>query len=297
MKRLLLFQPTIAPYRIDLVNDLAEAFDARICLAYRNLLNQTFDYDKIEARFRFEPHYMRRWVQVRSKVLSRGYWSELDRHRPDIVVVSEFGPDAIAAILHRKLKRRHYKIVSICDDSYNMLADDNDFSALHRRLREWVVPRIDELLLVEPNACQWYREHYGKGHWFPIIANDEATRSLFSAALPISRELVENHKLDGKRVFLFVGRLIAIKNVATAIKAFSEAAIPDSAFVIVGDGSERKALEKQAQSSKSEILFTGRLEGEALYAWYNLAQCLILASIQEPFGAVTNEMLMGGVSA
>ena len=46
-KRLLIFHPTIAPYRIDFFNDLYRAFDTRVCLQYWNLRDQTFDYEKI----------------------------------------------------------------------------------------------------------------------------------------------------------------------------------------------------------------------------------------------------------
>lgn len=42
------------------------------------------------------------------------------------------------------------------------------------------------------------------------------------------------------------------------------------------------------------MIFTGRLEGLPLYAWYNVADCFVLPSTQEAFGAVTNEALVAG---
>lgn len=88
--RLLVFHRTIAPYRIDFFNDLSEAFDARVCLQYKNLLNQKFDYDKIIEQFRFNPIYLKELVRVKSLIISCNYWKQLDEHRPDIVLVSEF---------------------------------------------------------------------------------------------------------------------------------------------------------------------------------------------------------------
>ena len=44
----------------------------------------------------------------------------------------------------------------------------------------------------------------------------------------------------------------------------------------------------------NRIIFVGHKEGDKLYAWYNIAQCFVLASYQEPFGAVTNEAMLGG---
>ena len=53
MKRLLVFHPIIAPYRIDFFNCLSKAFDMKMCMMWRNLHDQTFDYSKIEAQLSF----------------------------------------------------------------------------------------------------------------------------------------------------------------------------------------------------------------------------------------------------
>lgn len=78
-----------------------------------------------------------------------------------------------------------------------------------------------------------------------------------------------------------------------AIDAFLQARIPDSVFVIIGDGEEREVLINKYGNEES-VKLLGRYEGDALYAWYNVAQVLILPSVREPFGAVTNEALMAG---
>ena len=65
-------------------------------------------------------------------------------------------------------------------------------------------------------------------------------------------------------------------------------------MVIVGDGPERESLQQHADSIEKEVIFTGRFDGDDLYAWYNLASVLVLASYQEAFGAVTNEALLAG---
>ena len=49
-----------------------------------------------------------------------------------------------------------------------------------------------------------------------------------------------------------------------------------------------------AEELGTDVLFTGRQEGEALNVWYDLADTLILASYREAFGAVTNEALLAG---
>ena len=293
----MIFHPTIAPYRIDFFNDLYCAFDTRVCLQYWNLRDQTFDYEKIYAQFAFKPHYLKEIVKIGARSLWGGFWQHLDEFDPDIVLVSEFNVTALMVLAHRFFKRKKYKVVSICDDSYNMVAEKNDFSRLHRMARRLVVPRLDNLILVEPKVTQWYQEHYNKGICFPIIKPEEKARKEYERVLPISKETVKQYCLKDKKVFLFVGRLVALKNVETIIRAFACLNQEENIFAIVGDGPERENLETLAKDLKANVIFTGRLEGDVLNVWYNIADVFVLASYQEPFGAVTNEALLAGCYA
>lgn len=293
-RRLLIFHPTIAPYRIDFFNDLYGAFDTRVCLQYWNLRDQTFDYDKIYKQFAFRPQYLKEVCRLGARSIWGGYWKHLDEFAPDIVLVSEFNQITIVVLLHRWLKRKKYKVISICDDSYNMVAENNDFSIFHKLARRLVVPHLDNLILVEPKVTEWYKGHYGMGICFPIIKREEKARGEYEAALPVSRELVHKHELEKKNVFLFVGRLVEIKNVDSIILAFSKLDQKKNVLVVVGDGPEREKLERLSAELGTKVLFAGRLEGEQLNAWYNVASCFVLASYQEPFGAVTNEALLAG---
>lgn len=297
MKRLLIFHPTIAPYRIDFFNDLYRAFDTRVCLQYWNLRDQTFDYDKIYAQFAFKPHYLKEIVKIGPRSLWGGFWKHLDEFNPDIVLVGEFNITALMVLAHRCLKRKKYKVVSICDDSYNMVAENNDFSRLHRIARKLIAPLLDDLILVEPKVTQWYKEHYDKGICFPIIKPEEKARKEYERVLPMSQEAIKQFGLEDKKVFLFVGRLVALKNVETIIRAFARLNQKENIFVVIGDGPERENLETLAKDLNTNVLFTGRLEGDALNVWYNIADAFVLASYQEPFGAVTNEALLAGCYA
>lgn len=289
-KRLLVFHPTVAPYRIDLFNDLCRAFEARVCLLRRGLLSQNFDYEQISRQFEFSPVYAPngKWATIKFFV------SNIRAFKPDVVMVHEYGMSAITAILYKWLTRAKYRVVTMCDDSYDMVAHDNDFSLSHKIARRVLAPLVDDMVLVEPNVRDWYHHHYGKGVCFPIIRREDTIRNAYREALGISRSLVVQHGLQGKKVFLFVGRLVKLKNVYTLIRAFHDAALKDARLVVVGDGEEREALQGLAKDLGEEVIFTGRLEGAPLYAWYNVADCFVLPSTQEAFGAVTNEALVAG---
>ena len=294
MKKLLIFHPLIAPYRIDLFNDLSQFFTTRVCLTIKNSSLNSFDDDAVKRQFQFNPTYLKPLLKLKGRMICKGYWKHLNEFNPDIVLVSEFSIDAIITTIHRKINRRNYKIVSMCDDSYNMVAENNDFSFIHKILRKIIVPQIDELILVEKKVTEWYNAHYGKGIFFPIIKNDDQARENYRKLLPLSKDTAKYYGLEKKCVFLFVGRLIKLKNVTTILKAYAKINNKDTALVIIGDGEESTSLQKEAKALGINVIFTGRLTGDKLLLWYNIANYLILSSYTEAFGAVTNEALLAG---
>lgn len=295
--KVLIFHPTIAPYRVDFFNDLNRAFDTRVCLKYWNLRDQTFDYKKIYSRFAFRPVYLKEMFSFRGRSFCRGYWKHLNQFAPDLVLTEEFGIGTLLVLMHRFFKRKKYKIVTLCDDSYDMVSANHDFSKLHRMARKYLAPRLDDIIVVEPTVQDWYREHYDKGYFFPIIQEDSHARNQYLKVLPRSLDLQHRIRLTGKKVFLFVGRLVALKNVKTIFQAFARLNQRENVLVIIGSGPEKYSLTRMADSLHLNVIFTGRLEGDALNVWYNLADVFVLASYQEPFGAVTNEALLAGCYA
>lgn len=294
-KKILVFHPIIAPYRIDLFNTLADRFDAEVCLYWRNLKDQSFDYAQLEQQFKFTPLYIIK-EELGTVRWAFTVWKKITESKPDIVIVNEFLLAAFVTAAHRMLTRGKYKIVSLVDDSYKMVTDPNFFPWRHKKEVDVLAPQLDEIINVEPRVAEWYQNRYGRGYYFPIICDDVKARERLQRLLPLSDQYVEQYQLEGKRVLLFVGRLVHLKNLERVIPAFLKVAPSDARFVIVGDGSERERLYALAEGHDN-IIFTGRLEGDALYAWYNVASCSILASYQEAFGAVVNEALLGGCMA
>lgn len=289
MKRLLVFHPIIAPYRIDFFNCLSKAFDMKMCMMWRNLHDQTFDYSKIEAQLSFTPTYL----DKQTCHIPRGVFSTLKNFNPDVVLVSECGLVSIMVLLYRWLFGKSFKVVSIIDDSYNMVIEDNHFSKRHKYAEQLLIPCFDNIVNVEPRVADVFKGKYGKGVCCPIIVDEEKARERYRQILPISEEYVRKYDLEGKKVLLFVGRLVQLKNLQMVIPAFREIKDEDLKFVIVGSGEYENELKMLAKDDV-RIQFVGRMEGDELYAWYNIANCFVLASYQEAFGAVTNEALLGG---
>lgn len=288
--RLLVFHPVIAPYRVDFFNKLCESFDAQICLCYREMVSQKFDYNStIASRFNFSPYYLK--TSLLGKY--RDVFSTIRKYKPEIVLVSECGIIPLLVVLNKIIFRKRYRVVSIIDDSYHMIIDGDQFSKWHAVAEKLLIPLFDNVITVEPRVCDFFQERYGKGIFFPIISDPNLSRNRYEAALPCSERYIEKYELLGKKVLLFVGRLAELKNLQFVIPVFKSIINEDYRFIIVGSGKCENELKSLAEGD-SRVVFIGRQEGEALYAWYNVACCFILPSYKEPFGAVTNEALLAG---
>lgn len=103
---------------------------------------------------------------------------------------------------------------------------------------------------------------------------------------------------NGKKVVLFVGRLVEIKGVTYLIEAMKQV---DAKLVIVGSGPQEEKLKEQAESLKDKVEFLGPKTHEELKTIYASADVFVAPSItaangaQEGFGLVLVEAMASGI--
>lgn len=249
---------------------------------------------KLYDQCSFKPHFLKTVsLKGRGQKLCTNLWSILRKEKPEIVIVPEFKILAVQVLLYKWLFRKKFKVISMCDDSWDMIAHDHEWSKAHKKMRELITPHLDDLLLVDNRVVAWYKEMYGKGIWLPIIRDERKEIPNYEDVLPISKRFQEQFDLKGKKVLLFVGRLDPVKNLDKLLEAIAKTK-EDFTTVIVGNGELELPLKEQASKIDKPIIFAGRYEGDEVRAWYNIADVFVLASNMEAFGAVTNEALIAG---
>ena len=265
-----------ATYRVDLCNTLCGRLGCKI---YHYVPVEC--EDAVLEAATFEPNRLP-VGRLLGKSYAKGLKGLLDRERPEWIMVQEYSLITLRLLC---LRRRYgYKVVAMSDDSLDMIRG-NDFSWTHRLARR-VVPRyLDEIVLHSPDVCDWYRAHFGKGLFLPILADERRFRHELERALPLAADL----RPGPKPVVAFVGRLVGLKNIPVLVRAF-EPFKERARLVIIGDGPEMGALKEMAPYA----LFTKALYGDCLRAWYNLIDILVIPSMREAYGAVTGEALMAG---
>ena len=108
----------------------------------------------------------------------------------------------------------------------------------------------------------------------------------------------QKYQLKNQEYCLFVGRIGHEKNIFFLIEAF-ETLIkekPDLNLLIIGDGPERKNIEKECERKglSNSVIFTGYLNKKEVFTSYKIAKLMLFPSKTETQGLTVVESLLCG---
>lgn len=297
-KKLFVFHPALAPYRIDFFNSLSEHFDSSFYFFNRNLMNQKFDQIKLQSLLKFKCQFLRVGINFFGRSIRFGIVNVLLKNKPDVVICSEYNPGIIFVLLYRVLFKKQFTIYTICDDNV-MMAERINY--VKKALRKISVHYLDGIIFTNDEIVEWYRANLdtrAKLIVFPIIRNEQEYQKKIEASTKIANGYLDKYGLVDKKNFLFVGRLSPVKNLDRLVRAFESISSKyhDARLIIVGSGELEVKLKDLVNSLGLDdlVLFPGRFEEEELIAWYLVSGVFILPSTNELFGAVINEALCSG---
>lgn len=105
---------------------------------------------------------------------------------------------------------------------------------------------------------------------------------------PKRTDLIEKHKLAGKRIILTVGRIVPRKGFDAVIRAMPKILeqVPDAHYLIVGGGYYRPTLEAlvDAHDMGEHVTFAGMVADEDLADYYRLCDLFVMANREMPDG-------------
>lgn len=299
-KKLLIFHPYLATYRIDVYNRFIQDYEVKVILTGHpnEIAGLGFNLEKVNSQAKFDYKYYSKGIHIGRHLLSTIYIKAIKEFKPDIVLAHEYGINTLAAILSKKFY--HFKLFLTCDDSLQMA---QAYSNKRKRLRNFVVNHTDGFLVVSTKTQDFLQSLYPNTHcqfiYFPIIQNDLYLEQKIKSNKEKAEAYIRKYKLENKKVLLYVGRFDPVKNLPLLLNAYAETTNENIRLILVGDGEMKTAVNKLILdlNLENQVIQTGALYGDDLYAWYYLADFSVLASYQEAFGAVVNEALAGGCFA
>jgi glycosyltransferase involved in cell wall biosynthesis len=129
---------------------------------------------------------------------------------------------------------------------------------------------------------------------FPLTADQVIA---LSPGIELDRFGGPSDDVRPRRGLLFVGRLIAEKGCAILIRAMAaiEPARRPTPFTVMGDGSERRALETLAAELSLDVRFAGPVGPDAVADAMRSSALVVVPSVyREPFGLVALEAMAAG---
>ena len=159
-------------------------------------------------------------------------------------------------------------------------------------------------VLVSGTWNKLYWEHY-LGEEFPLYLLPYAVDNEWfqdQARLAVHRraELQAELALEpGRPVILFAGKLQTRKHCDDLVEAYARLAAaedsPGAYLLIVGDGEERPAIERQvAALGLRDVRFCGFRNQSELPRFFDLATVFVLPAQHEPWGLIVNEVMNAG---
>jgi len=299
-KKLLIFHDALAPYNIDLFNDLNEAFSSDIYFFRKGPRSQNFDMDKLLKQLNFIPKFITSGFEFHQKgrLIRFGYLKKIIQFKPDLILVWEYNIISFITASFTKIFYPKTKVYSLCDDSVDLAKNSSTIRKIGRLL---CFRFLDGIVLDNESTEEWYNKNFPNvlTKVFPIIQKEERILSIINDSQFVSEEYIHRYKLEEKNILLFVGRLVEVKNLKFLLDVFSHYILKNkkAVLILVGDGEKRFELIRLAEQLKisDHVIFAGRFEHKELYAWFRVADYFILPSTWEPFGAVVNESLIAGV--
>lgn len=195
---------------------------------------------------------------------------------------------------------------AITGTPFAVMGDANIHADLARGARKWIkriwlggVCRRAAALISVGTTNRLFWESYGARpeKIFDLrypVDNDYFARET-AVRKAEAEQMREKLGLPGRAVFLFVGRLVARKNVDLLIRAAKSAGGTRAGVLIVGSGEERESLERLA-AGDPRIVFAGIAGYGEMPLWYSMSDVLVLPARHEPWGLVINEAMASGLA-
>ncbi|WP_340915403.1 glycosyltransferase [Polaribacter butkevichii] len=292
----LIFHPALAPYRVDFFNSLNDFYSTSFYFSLKNVSDQKFDQENLKSLCNFKCNYISNGFEILGRSIRTGIFSIIKKESPDIIFCSEYSQITLLAFLYCKIYNPKIKIYTLSDDS---ITNSKDRKGLRLFFRNFISKNINGVVFTSKEVSTWYKNNISSKTTtlnFPVIHSEKSLRVKYLKAINQANLNIDTYQLKEKKILLYVGRLVEVKNLFFLIKCFSNIKGKDKKLVIVGEGPLQEKLEQLAEELNilDKVLFIGRKEGVELYNWYIFSQLFVLPSTYEPFGAVVNEALVGG---
>lgn len=296
--RLAFLVHSVSPYRLPIIEELNKQFDLRVIVsgAESNRRWEQLHIPGVATR--------RAWgVMLRTSVkrpaggvleerhlhMNPGYFWELVRFRPDVIISTEMGFRSVLAVLYGKLFR---KPVVVWWEGGRHSSRLYGNSPLKRLLRHrFFVPQVKHWLSFGDVSTEYLESVGVVKRRIQQVQNavDDRAFSVDAEPYPLT--------VPAPRI-LFVGRLIENKGIYPLLTALASAQARgyECSLVVVGEGPEAARFESQRrQLGITRYQRIDWIEPDEMPSIYKACDFMVFPTFDDVWGLVVNEAILAGV--
>lgn len=301
MKMLIIHQFFWAHYKAKIYTELQKVIDKHPndeLLVLQTALNEftrakigNIDYSihQYNVKILFEDFYENTtiWQRVKKSI----YW--ITQFKPDVINLPGYYEPAMNIVLFY-CRLRGIKVIISADSTEG----DNANIWWRESIKRFIVSKAQGFFCYGSKSAE-YIYKLGMKPKHILVTNNSVdnvkVETVFDEAILHRESSKQGFKLR-KYNFIYVGRLIAFKNLDNLLAAYKPLNNTEWGLIILGNGSEDKKLKKYVEDNDlSGVRF---IEGQE---WFDvpkilaLADVFILPSYSEPWGLVVNEAMAAGL--
>ena len=301
MKMLIIHQFFWAHYKAKIYTELQKVVDKHPedeLLVLQTALNEftrakigSIDYSihQYNVKVLFEDFYENTtfWQRVKASI----YW--VNKFKPNVINLPGYYEPAMNVVLFY-CRLKGIKVIISADSTEG----DNPNVGWREALKRFVVSKAQGFFCYGSKSAEYILKLGMKSEHILVANNsvdNDRVDEVHAEALKTRETVKYSYKLR-KYNFIYVGRLIDVKNLDNLLTAYKPLANSDWGLIVLGDGSEEIKLKKyKSDNNLDGICF---IEGQP---WYDvpkilaLADVFVLPSYSEPWGLVVNEAMACGL--
>ncbi|MDK0871764.1 glycosyltransferase family 4 protein [Clostridium perfringens] len=288
--RVLILTTIMAPYRVNLFNELGKLCDLTVCFEQKTDKSRNDSwYDDKATNFTFIP--LKHWEKSLKKI-KFSISNYVDKNKFDIAIAYEYStPTAMFFMQLCNLKKIPYLIN--CDGAF---VSSNLIKGL---VKSYFITGASGYLANGDNARKYFI-NYGANekkiynHNFSSLYKSEILESpiTLDEKLKLKKEL----NLPNKKIIISVGQFIYRKGLDILLEAWSYINNDNLHLLIIGEGEKNSEYRKMIQDNNyNNVSIMNFMDKRTLFRYYKACDLFVLPTREDIWGLVINEAMACGL--
>lgn len=287
-----------SPYKTLQLNEFSKIKDTNIKVYYTEINNKKIKWEEHKSKINEIALNEYKIFGILNIKLNKGL-VKLVRDN-DIILL--FGYSQISFIIVSIICRIYNKPYILFFDGISKFKINDKESILKSKIKKMVIKSSDYIMANGSISKKYLinKMNYPENRIYNqfLSVDNKTINKLYRDRTKYRKIYREKYNIDfSKKVIIYSGRLIRIKNVSRVIESISEMENKkDILFFVAGGGELQKEIKNLSERLDVNIIITGFINNqEELFKHYFMADLLVLPSIDEPWGLVVNEAMACGL--